>query len=52
MKILLCLFTILFNMQLHAQNDYPIVLIHGFMGWGKVKWENIIIGEVIKIISI
>ena len=34
MKILLCLFTILFNMQLHAQNDYPIVLIHGFMGWG------------------
>ena len=35
MKILLCLFTILFNMQLHAQNDYPIVLIHGFMGWGE-----------------
>ena len=35
MKIVLCLFTILFNMQLHAQNDYPIVLIHGFMGWGE-----------------
>ena len=35
MKTLLCLFTIFFNMQLHAQNDYPIVLIHGFMGWGE-----------------
>ena len=35
MKIVLCLFTILFNMQLHAQNNYPIVLIHGFMGWGE-----------------
>ena len=34
MKILLCLFTILLNMKLHAKNDYPIVLIHGFMGWG------------------
>ena len=35
MKILLCLFTILLNMKLHAKNDYPIVLIHGFMGWGE-----------------
>ena len=35
MKILLYLFAILFNMQLYAQNDYPIVLIHGFMGWGE-----------------
>ena len=35
MKILLSLFTILLFVQLHAQNDYPIVLIHGFMGWGE-----------------
>jgi len=35
MKILLCLFTILSCIRLNAQNNYPIVLIHGFMGWGE-----------------
>ena len=35
MKILLCLFTILSFIRLNAQNNYPIVLIHGFMGWGE-----------------
>ena len=35
MKISLCLFTISLCVPLHAQNDYPIVLIHGFMGWGE-----------------
>ena len=35
MRILLCLFTILSCIQLNAQNNYPIVLIHGFMGWGE-----------------
>ena len=35
MRILLCLFTILSCIRLNAQNNYPIVLIHGFMGWGE-----------------
>ena len=25
---------------LNAQNNYPIVLMHGFMGWGKSEMGN------------
>ena len=32
-KITLFLFTFLPSF-LQSQNDYPIVLVHGFMGWG------------------
>ena len=35
MKIIFYFFIIVFTMQLNAQNNYPIVLIHGFMGWGE-----------------
>jgi hypothetical protein len=31
--------TFLFNI-LFGQNDYPIVLIHGFFGWGNDEMGN------------
>ena len=38
-KITFLFFTFTFSL-LRSQNDYPIVLVHGFMGWGPEEMGN------------
>ena len=35
---------IVLTIFIFGQNNYPIVLIHGFMGWGPGEMGTIIIG--------
>ena len=34
-----------------GQNQHPIILVHGFMGWGEMKWVPIGIGVVKMILK-
>ena len=34
-RILLILIIFIGGLRLNAQNNYPIILIHGFLGWGR-----------------
>ena len=37
---LIILFTVITGELIIAQNKYPIILVHGFMGWGREEMGN------------